>query len=225
MLRDPSAIPQMLRHVSVAQAQYRHANLHWVNGPEDQGESGNGAEESSSLLVLVLNHTATVEGKLVDNDQVRNASHGVPCPFWALLNSEGSKETGQDHDDISDNGNENIGTAQSSEQAKVQEQEWGGDAPIDVAGPVDLAVDGLEGVGEVLLGVLDGDLILANTIVNGHGEVGDGSEGGDKGSQDVEQAFLLRRVSVDEFCNVSIELMDYLQLGHGRPLHRTRGKK
>ena len=45
----------------------------------------------------------------------------------------------------------------------------------------------------MLLGVLDGDLVLANTIVNGHGKVGKGSEGGDEGSQDVEHAFLLRR--------------------------------
>ena len=43
----------------------------------------------------------------------------------------------------------------------------------------------------MLLGLLDGDLILANAIMNGHCEVGDGSEGGDEGSQDVEQAFLL----------------------------------
>lgn len=45
----------------------------------------------------------------------------------------------------------------------------------------------------MLLSVLDDDLILANAIMNGHGEVGDGSEGGDEGSQDVEQAFLLRK--------------------------------
>lgn len=171
--------------------------MHWVDGPEDQSESGNGAEESRSLLVLALNHTTAVKGELVDNDQVGNASHGVPSPLGALLDSEGSEETGQDHDDISDNGNENVGTAQSSEQAKVQEQEWGGDAPVDVAGPVDLAVDGLEGVGEMLLAVLESDLILANTIVNGHGEVRDGSEGGDEGSQDVEQAFLLEKVSIN----------------------------
>ena len=178
--------------------QRRHSNLHRVDGPEDQGESGNGAEESSSLLVLVLNNTTTIEGKLVDDDQVGNASHGVPSPFRALLDREGSKETGQDHDHISDNCNEDVGTVQSSEQGKVQKQEWSGDAPVDIAGPIDLAVDGLEGVGEMLLGLLDGDLVLANAIMNGHGVVGDGGESGDEGSQDVEQAFLLGKVSVDE---------------------------
>ena len=95
--------------------------LHWIDGPEDQGEPGNGAEESSGLLVLILNDTTAVEGELVDNDQVGDAGHGVPPPFGALLDSESSEKTGQNHDHISDNGNENVGTAQSSEQAKVHE--------------------------------------------------------------------------------------------------------
>ena len=225
MLRDPSAMPQMLLSVSFSMAYCEGAILHWVDGPQDQGESGNGAEEGSGFLVFVLNHTTAVEGKLVDNDQVSNASHGVPSPFGTFLDLEGSEETGQNHDYISDNRNENIGTAQTSKQAKVQEQEWGGNAPVDVAGPVNLAVDGLEGVGKVLLGVLDSDLVLANTIVNGHSEVGDGGEGGDEGSQDVEQAFLLGQVSIGESCKVSVELENCLQLVHGRPLRRRQWRR
>ena len=86
-------------------------NLHWVDSPKDKGESGNGAEESSSLLVLVLNHTTAINGELVDNDQVSKASHGVPSPFWSLVHGQGSEEPGQDHDHISDNGNKNVGAA------------------------------------------------------------------------------------------------------------------
>ena len=119
---------------------------------------------------------------MVDNDQVGDASHGVPSPFGALLDGEGSEKTGQNHDQISDDGNEDVGTAQSSKQAQIQEQKWSSDAPVDVAGPVDLTVDSLEGIWEMLLGLLDSDLVLANTIVNRHGEVGDGSECGDEGS-------------------------------------------
>ena len=183
-----------------------YADLHWVDGPKDQGEPGNGAEERSGLFILVLNHTTAIEGELVDNDQVSNTSHGVPSPFGTLLDGEGSKETGQNHDHISDNGHKDIGTAQPSEQAKVQEQEWGGDAPVDVTGPVDLAVDGLEGVGKMFLGVLNSDFILANTIMYSHGEIGDGGKGSDKGSQDVEQAFLLDEVSVHEGYRLSVEV-------------------
>ena len=68
MLRDPSAIPQILGKLVVSQVQRRRANLHWVDGPKNQGKSGNGAEESSGFLVLVLNDTTAVERKLVHND-------------------------------------------------------------------------------------------------------------------------------------------------------------
>ena len=115
-----SDTPDAVTSQRVSQGRSRHASLHWVDGPEDQGESGDGAEESSSLLVLVLNHTTAVEGKLVDNDQVGNTSHGIPSPFGALFDGEGSEETGQNHDHISDNGNENVGPVQTSEQGKVQ---------------------------------------------------------------------------------------------------------
>lgn len=139
-----------------------------------------------------MNDTTAVEGKLVDNDQVCNASNGVPSPLWSLLNSEGSEETGQDHDDISDNGDEDIGTTEACKEAEIEEQEWGSDAPVYVTGPVNLTVDGLEGVGEVLLRLLDGNLVVRDTIIDSHGEIGDHSKGGDERSQDVEEALLLQ---------------------------------
>ena len=65
----------------------------------------------------------------------------------------------------------------------------------------------------MLLGVLDGDLILANTIMNGHGKVGNGSEGGDEGSQDVEHAFLLGEGNVSRSCKRSMETIGFLTTG------------
>ena len=66
----------------------------------------------------------------------------------------------------------------------------------------------------MLLGVLDGDLVLANTIADSHGIVGEGGEGGNEGRQDMEQSFLLWRF--DEMMLTKVVLV-YLQLGHGRP--------
>ena len=43
----------------------------------------------------------------------------------------------------------------------------------------------------MLLGNFDCDLIVADTVMNGHGEVGDGGKGGDEGSQDMKKTFLL----------------------------------
>lgn len=133
----------------------------------------------------------TVDGELIDNDQVGNASHGVPAPLGRLVDLESSEETGEDHDEVSHDGDEDAGTIHAGQEAEVEQQERGGETPVNIAGPVDLTVDDVVGVWEVLLGVLDGDLILADTITDSHSIVGDGGEGGDEGSQDVEQSFLL----------------------------------
>ena len=47
----------------------------------------------------------------------------------------------------------------------------------------------------MLLALLDRDLVVGDAIVNSHCEVGNHSEGGNEGSQDVEHAFLLGAVS------------------------------
>lgn len=166
-------------------------NIHWVDGPKDESEPGNGAEERGGLGVLALDHTAAVERELVHDDQVGNASHAVPAPLGCLLDGEGGEETGQNHDDIGDDGDEDVGTTEAGQQAEVEEQEWGCQGPVDVTGPVDLTVDGGVGVGEVLLRMRDGDLVLADTVVHGHGEVGDHGKGRDERGQDMEEAFLL----------------------------------
>ena len=77
----------------------------------------------------------------------------------------------------------------------------------------------------MLLGVLDRNLVVANTIVNSHGEIRDGGEGGDEGSQDVEQAFLLGRVSLEGLRKGSVELLYDLRLGRGRPLRKRQWRR
>lgn len=146
-------------------------SLHWVHSPEDEGEATDGSEEGGGLIVLGLGGLATVEGNLVDDNEVGKASHGIPAPLGRFINLESSEETSEDHDDVGNDGNEDAGTVQASQEAQIEKEEWGGDSPIDIAGPVHLTVDGLVGVWEMLLGLLDEDLVLANTITNCHGVV------------------------------------------------------
>ena len=140
-----------------------------------------------------------MNGELVDDDEVGDAGNGVVSPLGAVVSTVGSEETGQDHDDVGDNGDEDVGTAQTGEEGQVQQQEWGGDRPIHVTGPVDLTIDVLGGVGNMLVGLLDGGVLEGDPVTHGHSEVRDGGEGGDEGSQDVEQAFLLRCMSIENF--------------------------
>lgn len=166
-------------------------DVHWVHSPQNQSESANGSEEGSGLGVLRLNNVTTVDGELVDDSQIGNASDGIISPLCAWFARQGSKETSQNHDDVSDNGYKNVGTAQAGEKSKIQEQEWGGNTPINVAGPVDLAEDDVFRVRHVFLRFLDGNLIQGNAIVDSHGEISNGRKGRDEGSQDMEQSFLL----------------------------------
>lgn len=85
-------------------------NLHRINGPEDQGEACDGNEKCGGFLILALNNTTSIDGKLVDDDQVSKAAHGIPSPFRALVDGNGSEEASQHHDDVSDDSDEDVGT-------------------------------------------------------------------------------------------------------------------
>lgn len=138
----------------------------------------------------------SVNGKLVDDSQIRDACECIPAPFWAFINGKCSEKTGEDHDDVSDYSDQNVGTGQAREEGQVQEQEGCGNTPVDISGPVHLTEDVVKGSRAVLVVVPDDDLVLADAITNSHGVVGESGKGGDEGSQDVEQAFLLRNISL-----------------------------
>ena len=78
-----------------------------------------------------------MNGELVDDDKQCGAGHGIVTPFHTLICAESGEQTSQDHDDVSNDRDQDVGTAQAGKEAKIHEQEWGGDAPVDVSGPVD----------------------------------------------------------------------------------------
>lgn len=95
-------------------------NVHWVDGPKDQGEASDGAEECSGLLVFVLDDTTTVDGELINDNQVGKACHSVPSPLGTFFNGQGSEETSQNHDEIGNDSDEDVGTRQTGEQGEVE---------------------------------------------------------------------------------------------------------
>merc|ERR1739838_356565 len=126
-----------------------------VDGPDDEDEATNGSEEVADLATLVHGHAAAVVGELPDNDEVSNAGNGVPAPLLrGALSAVGGEETSQDHDQISDDGDQDAAAVHASEQAQVEQQERGGNGPVDVTGVVDLTVDVVGGVRDVLVIVM-----------------------------------------------------------------------
>jgi len=165
----------------------RNTPDNWVQSPENKSETTNGSEELSGRAALAGNATTTAHGKDVDDEKVCNASHGVPAPRNTLLGSESSKETGENHDDICDDGNKDVCSREPSEEGEVEEEKRGGKRPVDVAGPEDLAVDVLD---EILFCLPQDDVVEGAAFTGGHGVIGEGSEGGDEGCDDMEESFL-----------------------------------
>ena len=172
-------------------------NLHRVDGPDDEGEATNGAEELGDLATLGLGEVAAVVDELPDDNEVGNAGNGVPAPLLGgLLRAEGSEKAGEDHDDVGNNGDGDVGTGKASEQGQVEEKERSGDGPVNVAGPVDLAVNVVLSGRDVLVVLLLGGVVVANAVAAGHGEVGQSGKGDNEGGQDVVQTLGLGYVLV-----------------------------
>lgn len=173
------------------------SNLHGVDSPDDEGEATNGSEEVANLATLGGGGVAAVVDELPDNDEVGNAGNGVPTPLLgSLLRAERGEETSENHDDVGNNGDQDVGTGKTSEQRKVEKQERGGDGPVNVTSPVDLAVDVVLGGGNVLVVLLLGGVVVADTVAAGHGEVGQSGKGDNEGGQDVVQTLGLGRALV-----------------------------
>lgn len=117
MLRDPSAIPQMLAQISSSSVTLGAvaSHIHWVDCPKDKSETSNSTEEGGSASILSHDNTAAIEAELVNDDQVGDASHSVPSPFRSLFDGKGGEKASQDHDDISDEGHEDVGTIKTSQ--------------------------------------------------------------------------------------------------------------
>lgn len=172
-------------------------NLHGVDSPDDEGEATNGSEEVANLATLGGSGVAAVVDELPDNNEVGNTGNGVPAPLLGgLLRAERGEETSENHDDVGNNGDQDVGTGKTSEQSKVEEEKRGGDGPVNVTGPVDLAVDVVLGGGNVLVVLLLGGVVVADTVAAGHGEVRESGEGDNEGGQDVVQTLGLGRVLV-----------------------------
>jgi hypothetical protein len=124
----PDAVPML---VVRSKLNSLNINLHWVQGPEKKSESSNGRVESTGLVVLGGNSASAVLGQLVDNNQVGNAGNGIPSPLLTISVAKGSKETGQDHDDIGHDGNQNAGAVETGKQTEVEKQERSGQSPLE----------------------------------------------------------------------------------------------
>lgn len=160
----------------------------WVQSPDDDGESSNSSEGFGCLAISGSNGLATWDGKLVDDDEESNAGESIVSPLLSVITTIGGEETESNHEDVSDHSNDDVGTVQASEECKIEKKKWCSDCPVSVTSPEDLSVDVVGDIWGVLVLVVDSGVGVGVSVTSGHGEVGDGSEDGDEGGQDVEES-------------------------------------
>lgn len=167
-------------------------NIHRVGSPEDESETSNGGEQGSDLATLCGSLLATVKSQVPDDNEVGNAGNGVVSPLArVLLATESGKETSQNHDEIGNNGKEDVCAVHASKERKIEEKHRGGNRPVNVTSPVDLTVDVLSGVGNVLVLLSDGGVVVRDTVTNCHGEIGDGGSHHDDGGNNMVKTLAL----------------------------------
>lgn len=128
-----------------------------------------------------------MQGNVPDHENVSNASNGVPAPLLgSLLVAIGSKEAGQNHNQVGDDGHDGVSAVNASQQAEIGQQKGCGDGPVDVASKVDLAADVVVGVGKLVVVVrLHLDTVQVGAMPSGHAEVRQGSGDCDESGDDV----------------------------------------
>ena len=142
-----------------------------VEGPENEGEAANGCKELGGGAVLGLDGNAAWDDELVDDDEVGNAGHGVVSPFGTFSVTKGGEQTEENHEHVGSDGDEDVGSVQAGQESEIEEEEWGGHAPVDVSSPEDLAEDVLKGVRDVLVGLLDDDVCEGDSVTRCHSVV------------------------------------------------------
>ena len=142
-----------------------HTPDDWVDEPDDDGVRGDGAVELAQVGALLAGLRTAVEDEVPDDHEEGNAGDGVPAPaLWVALGAVGSEETGQDHDDVGGDGHHDVAAAGACQEEEVQEQEWRGDGPVNVAGVVHLPVDVLVCVRDVLVVLCVVDVVVVDAV-------------------------------------------------------------
>jgi len=162
----------------------------WVKSPENEGEASKGSEKLGCSAVLGGDSLAARDGKLVDDDEVSYTSHSIVSPFLAIIGTEGSEETEENHDEISYNSDDDGRSIETGKESQIEEQERSGERPINVTSPEDLTVDVLNGVRNMLVGFLDDNVGEGVSVTSSHGKVGDSCKDCDERRDDMEESLL-----------------------------------
>jgi len=157
-----------------------------VQDPKEGGERAAHGEAAADILTENVGVTAALPDKDPNNVEESSAAEGEVTPLVGTTD-ESTNKTGDNHDFINENDEEDSRPGKSGGQHQVEKKERSGDEPIDVADIEDLTVDtaNLSHVGSAELNIDRGP-----AEVGSHREVGDSSDHSDGSSDVVEDTVL-----------------------------------
>merc|ERR550514_393029 len=140
-----------------------------VGSPRDGGEGSDLVEDA--LDGLGLGGSGGLEAAEESAEDGHEHAHAKePEVVLLLALKEGTNETGNDHEEIDAEEPHGLVVRGTGEAADVEELEGGGEGPVNVTGVEELAA--IEGTD-------------VDAVAGGHGEVGEGGNGGDAEGDDV----------------------------------------
>lgn len=157
-------------------------DVHRIQDFDQQGHHGERGEETPGLVVLVAGGALTLKSHEVNQGQISDAADGEPDPTAGAGAGKRAEQPGPQHHPLGEDGVKQVGAGQARQQSQARQDQRRGEEPVDVAQPEDLAVEDLVGVGDVLVGLGQGDTLPRDTFSGRQSQVddeGDGCRGAD----------------------------------------------
>jgi len=146
-----------------------------VDDPKDQRSDRDRAKESGNFGTASSRGSSAVDSDVPNGKDKADDADSIPSPLLSSVGMSDSREsTSEDKDDIGDDGHDGVTTINTSQQAKLNNQNGCRESPINVACPEDLATDIVVGVGDVLVVVSYAGAVEVRGLTGSHGEVGQG---------------------------------------------------
>jgi hypothetical protein len=128
-----------------------------------------------------------------DYEDISDAGNCIPTPLLTSIVAIGSKKSRQDHDEICEEEHDDVASIDASQQSEVEEQQWGCQAPVHITSPEYLTSNVEVGIWNPMLVVLGlAGVVGADAGAICHSEVGNCSNDGDEGGDDMVEATRLQ---------------------------------
>lgn len=111
-----------------------------VEGPNDEESKRDLVVEAADLLRAEVAVAASRPDEGVEDVEHRRDGDGKEDPAGTNVRVETGDETSDDHGDVGKDGNEDLAKGHTGQEGNVEDQERGGDEPVDVAGYEDLTL-------------------------------------------------------------------------------------